>query len=262
LILTVLGVKGGVGKSTVSIGVAVWMSKKKRVLLLDGDPRVRSVELKLRPKGKGSLFDILSGKLGWREAVHPCHKAGLPNLSVIPSGRLFLPPGEDWVERLRLAARSIDRMLEEAKKEFDHIVIDTPPSVGYEHLLLTAAGEKVLWVCEPNDDSILSTRTAAQDFSRICELEPAGVVLSKVLDRGDLREWVRKAKEIAPVLGVVPFDEAAERAFRRNMPVVLDAPQSRCSKSLKQIAQKLLRMEGRPVSVEWRLGLMLEKLGV
>ena len=254
--------KGGVGKSTVAMGVAIWMSKRKRVLLVDGDPRVRSIELKLRPKGKGSLFDILYEKLDWREAAYACTKVNLPNLSVIPAGKVFLPPGENWRERLRLAARSLDKMLEEARKEFDYLVVDTPPSVGYEHLLLTAMGEKILYVCEPNDDSILSTKAAARDFSRICELDPAGVVLSKVLDKKNVREWIRKAEEIGPVLGVIPFDEAAERAFRKNLPVVLDAPQSECSRSLKRIAQKLLRMEGKPASVEWRLNLMLERLGV
>lgn len=261
MILTVLGVKGGVGKSTVSMGVAIWMSKEKRVLLLDGDPRVRSVELKLRPKGRGSLFDILSGGLEWKDAVHPCTKVGLQNLSVIPAGRIFLPPGKEWVERLRLAARSLDKMLEQARKEFDHLVIDTPPSIGYEHLLLTAMGEKILYVCEPNDDSILSTKTAAQDFARVCELEPAGVVLSKVVETSDLKTWLGKAGEIGPVLGWIPFDEAAERAFRRNLPVVLDAPESPCSKSLKRVAERLLRMKGKPASVEQRLNMMLEKLG-
>jgi len=262
LILTVLGVKGGVGKSTVAMGTAIWMSKKKKVLLVDGDPRVRSVELKLRPKGRGSFFDILSGRLNWREAIHPCTKVNLPNLAVIPAGKVLLPPGEDWVEKLRSAARVLDRMLAEVRKEFDYLVVDTPPSVGYEHLLLTAMSEKILYICEPNDDSILSTKAAARDFSRICELEPAGVVLSKVLDMRNVREWVKKAEEIGQVLGVVPFDEAAERAFRKNLPVVLDAPQSECSKSLKQIAQKLLEMEGKPVSVEWRLNTMFERLGV
>jgi len=186
---------------------------------------------------------------------------GLQNLSVIPAGRIFLPPSEEWVERLKLAARSLDKMLKQAKKEFDHLVIDTPPSIGYEHLLLTAMGERILYVCEPNDDSILSTRAAAQDLARVCELEPAGVVLSKVVETSDLKTWLGKAREIGPVLGWIPFDEAAERAFRRNLPVVLDAPESPCSKSLRRIAERLLQMKGKPASVEQRLNMMLERLG-
>lgn len=264
MILTVLGVKGGVGKSTVAMGTAIWMSKKKRkVLLIDGDPRVKSIELKLRPQTDRTLFDIFSGRVDdWRKAASPCTKVNLPNLSVIPAGKVLLSLGEEWIEKLKQGSRLLDRMLEDARNEFEYIVIDTPPSVSYEHLLLTAMGEKVLYVCEPNDDSILSTKMASRDFSRICELDPAGVVLSKVLDMKNVKEWVKKAEEIGPVLGIVPFDEAAERAFRKNLPVVLDAPQSRCSRSLKQVAEKLLKIEAEPVSVERRLSLMLERLGV
>ncbi len=261
MILTVLGVKGGVGKSTVSMGLAIWLARlRRRVLLLDGDPRVRSIELKLRPRGKGSLFDILSGRLGWREAAHPCSKVGLPNLSVIPAGRVFFPPGADWLERLREAARRIDEVLAEVREEFQWMIIDTPPSVGYEHMLLTSMGERVLYVCEPNDDSIQSTQAAASDLARICGLKPAGVVLSKVLDPRDIRSWRRKASRIAPVLGVVPFDRAAERAFRRNMPVVIDAPKSSSSISLRRIAQRLLRLRAERASVEQRINLLLERL--
>lgn len=260
MITTVLGVKGGVGKSTVAMNVAIWMSKRARVLLLDGDPRVRSVELKLRPRGRGSLFEVLSGKISWEEAVHPCSRAGLPNLFVMPAGRVYLPPAEKWEERLKFAARLMDRMLEGIRGKFEHVVIDTPPSIGYEHLLLTSMAERILYVCEPNEDSIASTKAASTDLVRICEIEPAGVVLSKVVDKGDLKKWKRMASEIAPLLGVIPFDEAAERAFRRNMPLALEAPNSKASLALRKVAAKLLRMEGRPASVERRICLMLERL--
>jgi flagellar biosynthesis protein FlhG len=262
VIFTVLGVKGGVGKSTVSMGISLWMAKEKRVLLIDGDPRVRSVELKLCPGAKASLSDVMSGKKRWREAVCRCTLAGRkpPKLFIMPAGRRFMPPAETKLERLRLAGRILDRMFEEASRKFDHVVIDTPPSVSYEHLLLTAAGERIVYVCEANDDSILATQLVARDLSRVFELPPAGVVLCKLMEMRELGMWREKAEKIAPLLGVVPFDARVDEAFRRNLPVVAAYPKCHASLSLKQITEKLIGERGVRVSVEERLEKVIARL--
>jgi flagellar biosynthesis protein FlhG len=266
MIFTVLGVKGGVGKSTVSMGVSLWMSKKKQVLLIDGDPRVRSVELKLCPRGKGSLSDVMSGKKRWNEAISACalpgrKKSPFPKLSLMPAGRVFLPPAETKLDRIKLAGRVLDEMFDEASERFDHVVIDTPPSVSYEHLLLTAAGEKIVYVCEANDDSILATKLVARDLSRVFELPPAGVVLSKLMERSELEMWKDKVEEIAPLLGVVPFDPRVDESFRRNLPVVVAYPNCDASLSLKEIAEKLMAERGVRVSIEERLEKIITRLG-
>jgi MinD-like ATPase involved in chromosome partitioning or flagellar assembly len=265
MIFTVLGVKGGVGKSTISMGVSLWMSKKKRVLLIDGDPRVRSVELKLCPEVRGSLSDVMSGKKHWTEAVSKCTLAGevkpaYPKLSIMPAGRAFLPPAETRLDRIKLGGRILDEMFDEVSKRFDHVVIDTPPSVSYEHLLLTAAGERIVYVCEANDDSILATKLVARDLSRVFELPPAGVILSKLMERGELEMWKNKSEEIAPLLGVVPFDARVDESFRRNLPVVAVHPRCEASISLKEIAEKLVGEKGARVSVEERLEKIIARL--
>jgi len=265
MIFTVLGVKGGVGKSTVSMGIALWMAEKKKVLLIDGDPTVRSVEIKLCPGRNSSLSSVMSGKKKWTEAVFECGPLGkkenpYPNLEIMPAGKSFLPPAETKIERIKLAGKILDEMFDEASKKFDHIIIDTPPSVSYEHLLLTAAGEKIVYACEANDDSITATKLVAEDLSRIFELSPAGVVLSKIIDHGEMESWKKKAEEIAPILGIIPFDEKADEAFSKNLPVVAAYPKSEASLALKEIADKLSSEKGTRISIEDRLDNLITRL--
>jgi MinD-like ATPase involved in chromosome partitioning or flagellar assembly len=265
VIFTVLGVKGGVGKSTLAMGISLWMSKKKRVLLIDGDPRVRSVELKLCPKWKGSLSDVMSGEKHWTEAISKCAlprrgKPLYPNLFIMPAGKTFLPPAETKLDRIRLAGKILDEMFGEVYRKFAHVVIDTPPSVSYEHFLLTAAGEKTIYVCEANDDSILAAEMVAKDLSRVFELPPAGIVLSKLMDRSELEVWSRKAERVAPLLGVIPFDARVDESFRRNLPVVAAHPDCEASLSLKEIAEKLSVEKGARFSVVERLEKIIARL--
>jgi len=268
-VISVLGTKGGAGKTSVSMGVAIWMSKlkPKPVLLIDGDLHVRSVELKMCPVHDVTLADVLAGKKPWEDAVYACElevdgKTLYPKLAVLPAGGSFLPPmkGDSYLAHLDITKRVFDKMISSLRKQFDTIIIDTPASVSYEHLILTAVADKVLHVCEANDDSIDATFATARGLAQFLDVETAGVVLNKVADEVDVNSWVEKARKIGPVLGVVPSDDAVDRAFRDNLPVVAAYPGCRASLALKKIAEILLKVKMKPAELPERLDRAIEKV--
>jgi MinD-like ATPase involved in chromosome partitioning or flagellar assembly len=265
LIISVLGTKGGVGKSTVAMALAIWMSARKRVLLIDGDTHVRSVELKMCPGMDATLADVLAERRSWEEAIFECDLVDkktkeplYPNLAIIPAGSSFI--GEKTGEIIRAAARRLNHTLAHCSKEFDHVLIDTPASMGYEHLLLTAAGERIVHVCEANDDSILSAKQTRIGMERMLDIETLGVVLCKIPPDVDVGIWKRKALEVAPVLGVVPADEHVDRAFRENLPVVAAYPECPASLALKEISAKLVGRRTKGVDVEGRIDAAIERI--
>jgi MinD-like ATPase involved in chromosome partitioning or flagellar assembly len=264
MIFTVLGTKGGVGKSSLAIGISIHLSKKARTLLIDGDPHVRSVELKLAPGMEHSLVDYMRGRAGWKDVVYRCSlekdgKLLYPDLAVVPAGASFLPPiGEG--EGLLRGAEKLEGMLKQASKKFGYIVIDTPASVSYEHILLTAAGDGIVYVCEANDDSILAAKATAGGMQRLLDVPPTGVVLSRVPPRVKAEPWVRKASEIAPVLGVIPFDPQLDEAFRRNLPVDAFAPESKANLAFTEVARKLSEMKGGKIAVKERIDGALDRI--
>jgi MinD-like ATPase involved in chromosome partitioning or flagellar assembly len=264
MIFTILGTKGGVGKSSLAIGVSIHLSKRERTLLIDGDPHVRSVELKLAPGMEHSLVDYMRGRAKWKDVVYRCSlekdgKLLYSNLAVVPAGASFLPPiGEG--EGLLRGAEKLEGMLKETCKKFSYVVIDTPASVSYEHILLTAAGDGIIYVCEANDDSILAARATAGGMRKLLDVPPTGVVLSRIPPRVKPEPWIRKAGEIAPVLGVVPFDPQLDEAFRRNLPVDAFALDSRANLAFAEIAGKLSGMKGGKVAVRERIDRALDRI--
>jgi len=253
-IFVVIGTKGGVGKSTVTMGLAIWLSQfdpKKHVLLIDGDLHVRSAELKMFPRHDVTLADVFSGKKPWQEAVYTCQLADkggnilYPNLAGVPAGGRFLSPmkSESALAYLEYSRRVFNKMITVLRERYDTIIVDTPASVTYEHLILTAIADKILYVCEANDDSINATLATARGLEMFMNIEPAGVVLSKVPYNLDTRKWNTKAGKIARVLGVVPSDELVDDAFRDNLPVAAAYPNSPASMAIKNIAKKLTRFK-------------------
>ena len=99
-IIAVVGTKGGVGKSTISMGTAIWIANtfpKQWSLLVDGDIHVRTVELKMCPGTDVRLAEVLEGTHTLEDAIYLSQleaegKLLYPNLAIMPAGGRFLPP--------------------------------------------------------------------------------------------------------------------------------------------------------------------------
>jgi MinD-like ATPase involved in chromosome partitioning or flagellar assembly len=214
-VFSVVGTKGGTGKSTVSMGIAIWMSKlqNKWVLLIDGDIHVRTIEFKMCPSADVTLADVIEGKRAYEEAIYRCQLESdegplYPELAILPAGGRFLPPMRtDPLTFLEETKRIFDRMMTGLRKRFTHIIIDTPASMSFEHLILTAVADALIFVVEPNDDSLSSTLRTAKGLKDFMGAVPAGVVLNKLPKYENREKWVKEASSIAPVLWMIPSVE-------------------------------------------------------
>lgn len=266
-VISILGTKGGVGKSTVAMGVACWLSKlqEEMVLLIDGDIHVRTVELKMCPGTDLTLAHFLEGKCSLAEAVYSCQlreggKPLFPNLAILPAGGRFLPPGSrDMVSFVQTTVRRFERMLGTLRKRFPYIVVDTPASVGFEHLILTAIADGLLYVVNPDVDSILSAKQTALGLKQLLGLDGIGVVLNRLPRDARAEEWTIQAEEIARVLGIIEDDELVEDAFRRDLPVVALYPDSPASIALRSIASEIMRLDILPTKLTTKFEQALAK---
>ncbi len=268
-VLAILGTKGGVSKSTLSMGLAIWISKLKPndwCLLVDGDMHVRSVELKMCRVHDATLRDVLKQEKPWQSAIYNCELEDdngellYPKLAVLPAGGRFMPPmRESPLTFLENAKRLFGGMIEELRKQFKYIIIDTPASVGLEHFILTASADAVIYVCEPNEDSINSVLATAEELKDLMGVRSLGVVLTRVPDDIDAKPWIKKAEQVAPFLGIVPEDRKVGAAFRENLPVVAAYPDSEASLAMEKIARKVIAIAVRKTEVVDKLERGFEK---
>jgi len=134
----------GEGKSMVCLNLAISFGRlgKSRVLLVDGDLRVRGVTCLLGMDDDSGVCEFLQGKKNFDSCVR---STTLPNLSVAAAG---IPP-EEFLSTI-LEGPRWHEFLELAKQRFDIILVDSVPvSVPIADLeLMSTACDAVLLIVQ------------------------------------------------------------------------------------------------------------------
>lgn len=119
------------GKSTTAYAIALNLSKiGRRVLLIDGDLRNPSLHRLLGLNNNSGMSNLLSGS---HDLTAVTHKGAAGEISFIPSGPLPPNPAELW------GSDRLQQILEQAAVDYDHVVIDGPPVLGFADAPLLAS---------------------------------------------------------------------------------------------------------------------------
>ncbi len=134
-IIAICNQKGGTGKTTSAVNIAVYVAlNNKKVLLIDLDPQANAtsgVGIN-RHNIKKSTYHILLEELGIGEVLQ---KTAIDNLFLAPSNLDLTGAEIELVGTLGREYR-LKRALSKIRDEFDYIFIDSPPTLG----LLTING--------------------------------------------------------------------------------------------------------------------------
>lgn len=240
-VIAVASGKGVVGKSTVTIYLALALAARgRRAGILDADVHGPNIPFLLgvrrRAAAPSAALLSLAGALGDADRPRPLERYGLSVLSLglfAGEGRHLLPGN------LQFAGAVIQwLLLESARGGLDELLIDLPPGTGGPPATLAwrTALDGVVLVVTPQDLALLDT-TRSLALCREAGVPPLGVVENmayyvcphcgdrvEVFDRSD-RSWVVRDAG-GPLLGAVPLDPALGRAANTGRPVILNTPDS------------------------------------
>jgi polysaccharide biosynthesis transport protein len=161
------------GKTTTSINTAVVLAQKGvRVLLIDADLRRPSIHKTLGMGPHSGLSNVLTGSTTLEQAI--TRTAVLPNLFVIPAGTPPPNPAE------LLASSNLKEVLDRLKEQYDHIVIDTPPSLSVtDAVVLSPRADAVVLVIRSGQTTKQALRRS-RDILMQVNAKVVGVLLNAV----------------------------------------------------------------------------------
>jgi capsular exopolysaccharide synthesis family protein len=160
------------GKTTLAVQLAITHARQgNKTLLIDGDLRRPAVHVKLGIQPETGVAAALRGGLAWRDKL--IRIENIPNLTVLPAG-----PSFDGCDAL--VGAGLKHILASAESEYDLVIVDSPPSLGFgEPLQMAAAAGGVLVVAVAG---VTDRRAASQVLAnlRALHINVLGVVLNEV----------------------------------------------------------------------------------
>jgi succinoglycan biosynthesis transport protein ExoP len=160
----------GEGKSTIALYLAAANSQqRRRTLLIDGD--MRRPVVKLGVSNDRGLSDVVNATMHWREAVQTPY--AYPDLDILSAG----PSSRRVADRIGIVLRSI---LDEAEREYDLVIIDSPPLLGFaEPLEIAALVDSVIIVARAGRTNRSAVASVVEQLKRV-RAHIIGVVLNGV----------------------------------------------------------------------------------
>jgi polysaccharide biosynthesis transport protein len=161
------------GKTTTSINCAVVLAQKGiRVLLIDADLRRPSIHKTLGMGPRSGLSNVLTGSATLQSAITT--SPILPNLDVLPAGTPPPNPAE------LLASSNMRDVLQELRGYYDHIVVDTPPTLSVtDAVVLSPRADAIVLVIRSGQTTKQALRRS-RDILMQVNAKVSGVLLNAV----------------------------------------------------------------------------------
>jgi flagellar biosynthesis protein FlhG len=237
-VVTVTSGKGGVGKSTVALNLAIKLSEAgKNVLLVDADANLANLDVMVGLSPQWRLNHVLRREIDLEDAL------------VNPYARLKILAGSSGDPEYPLHdMEQQNRLLHElvsTEERFDLVMIDTAAGLNREIVNFAIHSDDVLVVTNAEPTSVMD----AYAMMKIVLAGNPAVPLSFIMNSIRLPQLAEEAaaklqkalrhflNAEARYVGFVPFDESIPRAVTQQKPLVKIYPNSAAGLSIQSFAR-------------------------
>lgn len=217
--ITVTSGKGGVGKTTTVASVGIGLAQLgRKVCLLDTDIGLRKLDLMLGLENRivYDLIDVIEGVCKLRQSLVR-HKE-FPNLALLPAAQTRY--------KEEVTPTQVKQVVDELKKEFEFILIDSPAGIegGFRNAI--AAADRAILVVNPEIPSVRDSDRVI-GLLEAADLREIDLVVNRVqpgmVKAGDMLSVERIQNHLAVnLLGIVPEDRRIIRSSNTGEPVIMD----------------------------------------
>lgn len=240
-VIAITGGKGGVGKTSTAVNLAVSLGLEgRKVMLLDGDLGLANVDVMLGLQPTYNLADVLAGRCTLDDT-----------LIEGPAGILIVPAtsGQRHMAELsRLQHAGLVTAFSELKRPLDTLIVDTAAGIADSVITLTQAAQEALLVVTNDPQSLTDAYALIKILSRDHGMRRVQVLSNMTQTPQEAKELfqnlLRVAERFLDVtlvnVGTIPACEWLRRAVRRQRAVVEAYPSSPSAQAYRALARKVM----------------------
>lgn len=260
-IIAVSSGKGGVGKTNVSVNLAISMAKQgKEVLLLDADLGLANVDVQLGLNTSYDLSHVMNGERTLDEII----VEGPSNIKVIPaSSGISRMANLTPVEQMGLI-----NAFSELSHAVDVLIIDTGAGISDTVVNFCSASKDVIVVVYDEPASITDAYAFIKVMSRHHNVSRFHILANMAHDAHEGRELFMKLSKatdrfldvVLSFIGSVPYDEKLRKAVQHQRAVVDAFPNSPSSLAFKRITKNINKWSESSSSASGQMKFFVERL--
>ncbi|MBX3155920.1 MAG: P-loop NTPase [Deltaproteobacteria bacterium] len=248
--IAVSGGKGGVGKSTIALNLAVaYAQAGSRTLMVDTDLGMADLNLLLGVAPERSLLDALGG-------------TPIEDILVAAHGIHLLPAlnGSYLLSTIGPAAQAqILEMVKSLATRFDALVIDIAAGIGQTQTAFAGAPTDAIVVVNPEPLSMADAYASLKVLSMEQGVRHAFLVPNRVTSRAQATEVVSRLQalvdrfldlELTP-LPPIPSDPAVAEAAQIGVPLLVHCPDAPAARAIRQLTRALATLAPTTADASW-----------
>jgi flagellar biosynthesis protein FlhG len=258
-VLAVASGKGGVGKTNISVNLALALAQEgQSVLLMDADLGMANIDVMLNIRPQYDLYHVITGEKTLDEVIIE----GPLGIGIIPAasgvGRM--------ADLSVLEHAGLIRAFDEISRKVDTLVVDTAAGISDSVVSFSRAAQEIIVVVCDEPASITDAYALIKVLSLEHGIRRFQILANMVADAEHGRRLYARLANVAGsfldvslgYVGAIPLDERLKAAVRSQTPVLLSYPHSASGVAFQVLGRRVKSLPRLPAA-SGHLGFFIER---